>query len=615
MFSRIPAWLRLAAALALLFGALKVPAQSTNQGPRDNVFTVVEVTDQWILLQRPGSLPLRHWFEWAGSENVTPDALTLALAQSLKRGEAVEVHWALNDPERVEFLTSPGAPMERRPPATTTRPVRAAVTLPEPVRSGTTTGLLIERTDEWLLVQPADALPLRHWFKPGDELKRSSAELESGEDVVVRWTFDDRERIQSFRRASATPPSTESPTAMAPAPSGLAEPPTASPDFKPHSVSLAERVNNWVDLSVAFGGRILELPLFVILGSVMVIGTVLGLVTYRFARTRPGLSRGLLVAEVGLVVLTLTLIVDRKIARLQAAFTELQTKTSANASAVLSAVSKFEARRLKFLADPAEVQKNLAKSFRDVSLRPLIYDEATDIIQLHTKSPLVQAYIAIIDLRNPALEIRMDATLDNKRLTTAFAREFDCTVAINGEAGTSPGAASGLGQWRGNMVRRGQILLREDPNIPRPYLAFDRANRATFVAEAARSRILATNTYNAIWGRVDLIVNGVIQGGDVATRSATRQPRTGMAINQDGTLLFLLVADGRQPNYSAGFTQAEVGLCLKAFGAHQAMLCDEGGSACIYLKQFGGIANIPSDNNGEERPTYTHFGIALRAEK
>ena len=39
---------------------------------------------------------------------------------------------------------------------------------------------------------------------------------------------------------------------------------------------------------------------------------------------------------------------------------------------------------------------------------------------------------------------------------------------------------------------------------------------------------------------------------------------------------------------------------------------DEGGSSCIYLKKFGGIVNSPSDNAGEERPTYTHFGIHLR---
>jgi hypothetical protein len=39
------------------------------------------------------------------------------------------------------------------------------------------------------------------------------------------------------------------------------------------------------------------------------------------------------------------------------------------------------------------------------------------------------------------------------------------------------------------------------------------------------------------------------------------------------------------------------------------MLCDEGGSSCFYIKKFNGIVNSPSD--GEERATYTHFGITL----
>ena len=61
-----------------------------------------------------------------------------------------------------------------------------------------------------------------------------------------------------------------------------------------------------------------------------------------------------------------------------------------------------------------------------------------------------------------------------------------------------------------------------------------------------------------------------------------------------------------------GFTRAGAGQCLKAFGTHDGMLCDEGGSSCIYLKQFGGIANIPADNHGQEKPTCTHFGVRVR---
>ena len=87
-----------------------------------------------------------------------------------------------------------------------------------------------------------------------------------------------------------------------------------------------------------------------------------------------------------------------------------------------------------------------------------------------------------------------------------------------------------------------------------------------------------------------------------------------MAINEAGTRLYLLVVDGRQPDYSMGFSHNDAGMFLKAFGAHDGMLCDQGGSSCMYLKTFGGLSSVPS-GGGRERPTYTHFGIALKASK
>lgn len=135
------------------------------------------------------------------------------------------------------------------------------------------------------------------------------------------------------------------------------------------------------------------------------------------------------------------------------------TKTSADIAVLLGTVSKLEGRRRSFLCDPAEVQKVLAPQFGEVSLRPLIYDEATDIVQVHITRPLVRAHVVVVDLRNPAVEVKLGATLEKKRLTSAFARESDCSVAINGEAGNTPAPNSGLGDWRGNMVRLGQVII------------------------------------------------------------------------------------------------------------------------------------------------------------
>ena len=85
-----------------------------------------------------------------------------------------------------------------------------------------------------------------------------------------------------------------------------------------------------------------------------------------------------------------------------------------------------------------------------------------------------------------------------------------------------------------------------------------------------------------------------------------------MGIDREGKRLYLFVVDGRQPNRSVGLTAPEVGTFLRAFGVHDAMLCDDGGSSCMYVGAMRGLVTLPSDNHGEERPTYTHFGVSDR---
>jgi exopolysaccharide biosynthesis protein len=255
-----------------------------------------------------------------------------------------------------------------------------------------------------------------------------------------------------------------------------------------------------------------------------------------------------------------------------------------------------------------EVTKSLAPQFGQLSLKPLIADDATDIVQLRTTTPYTQTFIAIVDLRNPSVQVKIGADLQTKTLTSAFGRQNNCAVAINGEAGLSPMSWSGLGVWQGNLIMDGKSVLAERPGNPRPFIAFNQQNRATFTSASASPRQAPPDAYNVIWGRSDALLDGVVQTSD----ARDRQPRTAMGLSRGADRLYLLVADGRQPRYSNGLTRAEVGLLLKSFGAASAMLCDEGGSSCIYVKSLGGIVNIPSDNQGQERPTYTHFGIVLQ---
>ena len=147
-------------------------------------------------------------------------------------------------------------------------------------------------------------------------------------------------------------------------------------------------------------------------------------------------------------------------------------------------------------------------------------------------------------------------------------------------------------------------MLQEDTK-ERPFLSFD----ANLKAKYFRENIVDTNNtadkYNTIWGRFDLLVDGK----EVVFADDYQYPRTIMGIDKDGTKLYLMVVDGSQPAYSMGLTYGYCASFIKYLGAYQAMACDQGGSSCMYLEQFGGIVNRPRD--GRERVVYTHFGLHL----
>ena len=78
--------------------------------------------------------------------------------------------------------------------------------------------------------------------------------------------------------------------------------------------------------------------------------------------------------------------------------------------------------------------------------------------------------------------------------------------------------------------------------------------------------------------------------------------------------LFLVVVDGKQPNYSEGVTLAEFADLLIGYGVDTAARLDEGGSATLVAEGPGGkpvVLNCPIHTRipGRERPVANHLGI------
>lgn len=383
----------------------------------------------------------------------------------------------------------------------------------------------------------------------------------------------------------------------------LPQSPNASGD------SLTETANFLLDNLVATFVRLLELPLFALLGGTAVLALLLLWGIARLARNprRARLAAVLRGALVLLVVAAVLFAVDHRVAGLQQRLDRQREQASRAQTALLAALTRATVAR-PALVDIAAAQAALAERFPGLQLQRLAIDDATELVRVHVDQPLVEAWLAVVDLRHPRLELELDGRFDDKTLTSDFARARGCTVAINGEAGVSPRPRCSLGQWQGNLVVRGEELLRELPGGPLPFLAFDRDNRGRFVASTVAERALSDGAWNVIWGRVDCIVDGEPSPREFRFN----QPRTVMGVDRDGARLFLLVVDGRQLQRSWGFTLGEAAAFLRAFDVHGAMLCDEGGSSCLFADVLGGIVNVPSDDDGVERPTYTHFGVRLR---
>lgn len=98
-----------------------------------------------------------------------------------------------------------------------------------------------------------------------------------------------------------------------------------------------------------------------------------------------------------------------------------------------------------------------------------------------------------------------------------------------------------------------------------------------------------TKAYASIGAALHLLEGGTVYLPDV---DDTRAPRT--AIAYDDNFIYLIVVDGRQPDYSIGMTFQELALFIKnTLGAQNAVAQDGGGSSTMVVN--GIVVNRPSN--------------------
>ncbi len=361
--------------------------------------------------------------------------------------------------------------------------------------------------------------------------------------------------------------------------------------------------NNALDNAITVCWRLLELPLFVLLSVLMLFFLTLWVITKsRCEKRKKSPKPAIVILLISFFILSAALIADVKIVSTLNEVRELRSQILLKQTATNTTASQSE---VKTNYNIDSLDNVLSAKFGEVEIVSKPEHSSVDFMVLKIKEPLTHAYISVVDFANNNLEVVITPELTEKWLTSAFAKQNNCVIAVNGEAGMNPRQGCGFGEWIGNWIVKGKTVLLMDNN-KRPFLSFDKNNHAKYFKEELVDKTLTDEKYNTIWGRFDII----LEGENLEREPGWQQPRTIMGIDKRGKKLFLMVVDGRQPSYSMGIGLKEAADILLSLGCYEAMSCDQGGSACMYLRSAGGIVSRPSDD-GRERFTYNHFGIKI----
>lgn len=89
----------------------------------------------------------------------------------------------------------------------------------------------------------------------------------------------------------------------------------------------------------------------------------------------------------------------------------------------------------------------------------------------------------------------------------------------------------------------------------------------------------------------------LLKGSNVTDPSEVRHPRTAIGLNREGTVMWLVVVDGRQDGFSEGMSLFELAELMKDLGCWDAVNMDGGGSSIMGLRDAAGeldVVNSPS---------------------
>ena len=198
------------------------------------------------------------------------------------------------------------------------------------------------------------------------------------------------------------------------------------------------------------------------------------------------------------------------------------------------------------------------------------------------------------DLGEPSIRIVINGGAEGKVSSTrvsSFVRNYALLAGINAVPFDHVSAKEGEDRTcAGIVVSDGVVTAPPVPGYDAlVFYKLDEVELLNFV-ELRKAAILPQSEIgnletveNALGGFRIILSEGELPERLLSNEYSSRQPRSAAGLSPDGSILYLLVIDGRRAG-SAGATEAETGLVLKKLGAAWGLNFDGGGSSALALR-------------------------------
>jgi exopolysaccharide biosynthesis protein len=231
---------------------------------------------------------------------------------------------------------------------------------------------------------------------------------------------------------------------------------------------------------------------------------------------------------------------------------------------------------------------------------------ANEIAYLSMTGLAMKLFIFEIDLTHPNVSVEVSTPNNKPAFSTqqmTKQAEFEDSEnhkvwgGINGDFFSTTGTPQGI------LYKDGVAIKTTFTDAVCTYFAITHDKKA-LIAGQEDYPTLRSSFKEAVGGRVRLVDHGVLS---IQTDDRV-EPRTCIGVSEDGNKVWMMAVDGRNFWYSNGMKYTELGQCMVALGAYNAINLDGGGSTTFFLRNTPNftdgrfeVRNWPFDRGGAER--------------